>query len=188
MRLPLIDPETLTETQKPLYDDMKDGIGKKFNAFEAIADNGALMGPWNPWLHEPRIGKAIWELTKAMSMEATLPDPARQIAILATGAHFDATYEIYAHAAVAEKEGMSDARLATICAGVQPSDLTREEQVAYDVTRALLSGGTLPRPTYDMAVQTFGQHGANELIYLVGLYCLVSVTLNGFNVPVPEKE
>jgi 4-carboxymuconolactone decarboxylase len=31
-------------------------------------------------------------------------------------------------------------------------------------------------------------HGAAELIYLVGLYCLVSVTLNGFNVPVPESE
>ena len=29
-------------------------------------------------------------------------------------------------------------------------------------------------------------HGAAELIYLVGLYCLVSVTLNGFDVPVPE--
>ena len=28
----------------------------------------------------------------------------------------------------------------------------------------------------------------NELIYLVGLYALVSVTLNGFNVPVPERE
>ena len=26
------------------------------------------------------------------------------------------------------------------------------------------------------------------LIYLVGLYCLVSVTLNGFDVPVPEPE
>ena len=39
-----------------------------------------------------------------------------------------------------------------------------------------------------MAVETFGQHGANKLIYLVGLYCLVSVTLNGFAVPLPEKE
>jgi hypothetical protein len=37
-------------------------------------------------------------------------------------------------------------------------------------------------------VETFGQHGANELIYLVGLYALVSMTLNGFNVPLPEKE
>ena len=188
MRLPLIDPDDLSPAQMPLYEDMKKGIGEKFNAFEAIAENGALMGPWNPWLHEPRIGKAIWDLTKAMSMEASLPDNARQIAILCTGAHFNASYEIYAHVAVAEKEGMSEARLSTLCAGVKPADLTAEEVVAYDLTQALLSGGVLPRPTYDRAVQTFGQHGANELIYLVGLYCLVSVTLNGFNVPVPEKE
>jgi hypothetical protein len=39
-----------------------------------------------------------------------------------------------------------------------------------------------------LAVDTFGQHGTNELIYLVGLYGLVSTTLNGFNVPVPERE
>ena len=42
--------------------------------------------------------------------------------------------------------------------------------------------------SYRQAVQAFGQHGAAELIYLVGLYCLVSITLNGFNVPVPESE
>ena len=46
----------------------------------------------------------------------------------------------------------------------------------------------LPELIYRQAVEAFGQHGAAELIYLVGLYCLVSVTLNGFNVPVPESE
>ncbi|MEX6506094.1 carboxymuconolactone decarboxylase family protein [Jiella sp. M17.18] len=188
MRLPLIPPAELSEEQKPLYDDMKSGIGEKFNAFEAIRADGALMGPWNPWLHEPQIGGAIWDLTKAMSMQASLTDNARQIAILVTGAHFNAAYEIYAHVAVAEKEGMSEERLSTLVAGVKPTGLAGGEEVAYDVAHALVNGGVLPRPTYDMAVTTFGQHGANELIYLVGLYCLVSVTLNGFNVPVPEKE
>jgi hypothetical protein len=42
--------------------------------------------------------------------------------------------------------------------------------------------GVLPELDYRLAVHTFGQHGAAELIYLVGLYCLVSVTLNGFDV------
>ena len=93
------------------------------------------------------------------------------------------------HVAVAEKEGMSEERLSTLVAGVKPTGLVGEEEVAYDVAYALLNGGgILPRPTYDLAVKTFGQHGAAELIYLVGLYCLVSITLNGFNVPVPEKE
>jgi hypothetical protein len=42
--------------------------------------------------------------------------------------------------------------------------------------------------TYRAAVDAFGVHGVAELCYLVGLYCLVSVTLNGFDVPVPEPE
>ena len=193
MRLPLIPPDKLSAAQKPLYDDMKKGIASSFNLFRTIApeggaDAGALLGPWNPWLHEPRIGGAIWELTKAMTAEASLPDPVRQIAILVTGAHFNSAYELYAHIAVAEQEGMSPARLATLVGGSRPGDLTAEEGIAYDVAFALVNGGVLPEPAYRLAVRTFGQHGANELIFLVGLYCLVSMTLNGFNVPVPERE
>jgi hypothetical protein len=193
MRLPLIAPADLTDDQKPLYADMKKGIGSDFNAFITIAPEGtpqagALMGPWNPWLHEPRIGGAIWELTKAMTMEATLPDTVRQIAILVTGAHFDAAYEIYAHIAVAEKDEIDDGTLATLVSGSRPDGLSKEDGVGYDVAYALVNGGVLPEPVYRLAVSTFGQHGANELIYLVGLYSLVSITLNGFNVPLPEKD
>jgi 4-carboxymuconolactone decarboxylase len=193
MRLPPIPPADLTETQKSLYADMKKGIASNFNLFltvapEGSADAGALLGPWNPWLHEPRIGGAIWELTKAMTAEASLADPVRQIAILVTGAHFGSAYELYAHIAVAETEGMSEHRLATLVSGSRPDDLMNEEGVAYDVAFALVNGGVLPEPVYRLAVKTFGQHGTNELIYLVGLYCMVSMTLNGFNVPVPERE
>jgi alkylhydroperoxidase family enzyme len=186
VRLPLIPTADLTAEQQPLYDDMKAGIGSNFNAFKAVSPGGALMGPWNPWLHEPRIGGAIWELTKAMTAEATLPDPARQIAILVVGARFKAAYELYAHIAVARCDGMSDERLATLTSGSRPADLDEQEGCAYDVAYTLSGGGVLPQPAYDRAVKLFGQHGANELIYLVGLYALVSVTLNGFDVPLPE--
>src|SRR5450631_2573352 len=99
MRLPLIAPADLSAEQKPLYDDMRKGIASNFNAFVVEREDGALMGPWNPWLHEPAIGKAIWELTLAMTRGAVLPDNVRQIAILVVGARFDAAYEIYAHIA-----------------------------------------------------------------------------------------
>ncbi|MBO9713077.1 carboxymuconolactone decarboxylase family protein [Sphingomonas sp.] len=188
MRLPLLAPDSLGDAQKLLYADMKQGIASNFNAFRTVSEDGALMGPWNPWLHEPRIGGAIWELTKAMSMEATLPDPARQVAILVTGARFNAAYEIYAHVAIAEREGMMAPRISALCAGVKPDDLDEQESAAFDVAFALTRGGVLPEPCYRRAVAIFGQHGANELIYLVGLYCLVSMTLNGFDVPVPEAE
>jgi alkylhydroperoxidase family enzyme len=188
MRLPLIAPADLTPEQRSLYDEMRKGIASNFNAFKVEREDGALMGPWNPWLHEPVIGKAIWDLTMAMTAKATLSDNVRQIAILAVGARFDAAYEIYAHIAVAEHDGMKPARLATLVADLKPSDLSAEESIAFNVAYALVRGGVLPEPLYRLAVETFGQHGANELIYLVGLYSFVSVTLNGFDVPVPERE
>jgi alkylhydroperoxidase family enzyme len=186
MRLPLVPPAQLSAAQKPLYEDMKAGIASDFNAFKTVAPDGALLGPWNPWLHEPRIGGAIWELTKAMTAEASLPDKARQIAILVVGARYKAAYELYAHIAVAEREGMSEARLATLTAGARPADLDEQEGCAYDVAFALSGGGVLPEPAWNRAVKLFGRHGANELVYLVGLYALVSITLNGFDVPLPE--
>ena len=51
-----------------------------------------------------------------------------------------------------------------------------------------LAAGPLPAITYKRAVDAFGEQAAAELIYLVGLYCMVSTTLNGFNVPLPEGE
>jgi 4-carboxymuconolactone decarboxylase len=77
------------------------------------------------------------------------------------------------------------ASFATIVAGQRPGDLTREETVAYDLASALVSGGVLPELTYQQAVGLFGQEATAEFIYLVGLYCMVSVTLNGFDVPLP---
>jgi 4-carboxymuconolactone decarboxylase len=187
MRLPIIPPANLNSEQKPLYDDMRDGIAKNFQGFINIRDDGALLGPWNPWIHEPQFGKPVWELTKAMVTRPSLPPAVREVAILVTGAHFRSAYELYAHVIVAENRGLSDEKLATIVAGQRPVDLTRQEAVAYDVASALVGGGVLPELTYRGAVEQFGQRGAAELSYLVGLYCLVSVTLNTFDVPVPES-
>ena len=58
MRLPLIPPSDLTPEQRALYDDMREGIAKNFKGFIAIREDGALLGPWNLWLHEPAFGKA----------------------------------------------------------------------------------------------------------------------------------
>ena len=186
MRLPLIKPTDLTEQQEPLFEDMKQGIAENFQGFANIGTDGALLGPWNPWLHEPKFGKPVWELVKAMVSKPSLPASVREVAILVTGAHFRSAYELYAHVIVAEKRGLADDKLATIVAGQRPANLSTQEGVAYDFASALVNGGVLPELTYRAAVEQFGPHGAAELSYLVGVYCLVSVTLNTFDVPVPE--
>jgi hypothetical protein len=186
MRLPLLSPSQLSADQRPLYDDMRKGIEANFKGFTAINEAGELIGPWNPWLQFGKFGGPVWELVKSLSTSPKLPKPVREIAILVTGAHFRSAYEIYAHVLVAELRGISDDKIATIVAGQRPGDLSREEAVAYDLASALVSGGGLPALTYQQAVGLFGEEATAEFIYLVGLYCMVSVTLNGFDVPVPE--
>jgi 4-carboxymuconolactone decarboxylase len=168
---------------------MMTGISSNFTpVFETQTPEGQLLGPWSAWIQEPTIGGVIWDLVKVMNVQATLDPGVREIAILVVGTHFNAGYEIYAHGALAKNCGMSEERLATILGGSRPGDLTVEEGCAFDTAKALTRGGILPEALYKRAVEVFGQHGANELIYLVGLYHLVSVSLNGFNIAVPTSK
>ncbi len=186
MRVPPIAPHDLSVEQRPLYDDMVDEIKRDFKGFRAIDETGALIGPFNVWMREPEWGRPIWGWIKAISVSPTLPRAVREVAILVTGAHFRSAYEIYAHVVLAESRGLGDDKIATIVAGQRPNDLTRDEAIAYDVASALVSGYVLPEVTYRQAVAAFGARSVMELIYLVGVYCFVSVTLNGFDVPVPD--
>ena len=104
-----------------------------------------------------------------------------------TGAFYKAAYELYAHAATAEREGMTPDKIAALAAGQRPVDLTPDEAAAYDVASALLTGGVLPGAVYKAARQRFGQGGLNELMFWVGLCAQVSITLNAFDVPSEEE-
>ena len=43
MRLPIIPPANLNAEQKPLYDDMREGIARNFQGFINVRDDGALL-------------------------------------------------------------------------------------------------------------------------------------------------
>jgi 4-carboxymuconolactone decarboxylase len=184
MRLPLLAPANLSPEQKALYDDMRAGIATGFNAFKTEREDGALIGPWNASLHHPSVGRASWDLTKAVLGMASLPSGVKEVAILVVGGHYDAAFEIQAHLAVVARTGMSPRRSAALVAGAKPLDLSHDESVAFDVAVRLCQGGALPDTLYQSAVAAFGESGASQLVYLVGLYSLISVTLNGFDVPV----
>jgi 4-carboxymuconolactone decarboxylase len=176
MRLPFIPPAELSPEQKLLYDDMKAGIAAKYSTFKTMRPDGAILWPWSAWLHDPDLGHALSGATKGMTRFRPV------------GARFGAAYEIYAHGAVAQANGMSAERLATIAAGLRPADLTREQGIGYDVATALLGGGALASPTWERALAVFGGEGTREIVYLVGHYCFISMTLNGFAISVPDDE
>ena len=185
MRLPQLDHTALSGDDKALYDDMKAGIEGHFKGFTAIDDKQDLVGPWNPWLSFPKFGGPVWNLVKALADNPSLPGPVREVAILVTGAHFRSDYELYAHIHVAELKGLSDTQIRTIVSGNRPTDLAEDQALAYDMASAMVEGRDVPELLYKQAVDAFGTGGTAELIYLVGLYCMVSTTLNGFRVTLP---
>jgi 4-carboxymuconolactone decarboxylase len=187
VRLPLISPSELDPEQRPLYADMVGEIRRNYVGFKAIDDAGALLGPFNAWIRAPKWGRPIWDMLKAVATLSTLPPAVREVAILVTGAHFRAAYETYAHVILAGRRGLDNDKISTIIAGERPINLTGDEAVAYDAASALVTGEVLPDLSYRKMVDAFGEQGAMELIYLVGSYCFVSVTLNGFDVPVPDS-
>jgi 4-carboxymuconolactone decarboxylase len=188
MRLPLLPPASLSPVQKSLYDDMVDVIEKNFGELVARRRDGALIGPFNAWLHFPQFGKPAWAFNRAMWEHSVLPAAIHQLVILVTAAKFGARYEIYGHEYFAGRAGLAEQKIASIVAGERPSDLTDDERVAYDMAAALNRGGPLPETTYRAVLTTFGEAALAEIVFLVGCFSMVGVTLNAFDASVPGRE
>lgn len=187
MRLPLLPPASLTSAQKALYSDMRSVIDSGFGELVAYRSDGALIGPFNGWLHFPQFGLPAWSFNKSLWEHGILAGTVHQLVILVTAAKFGARYEIYGHEYFAHRAGLSDDKIATITAGERPADLTDDERVAYDMAAALNRGGVLPETTYQAAVRRLGDQGAAEIVFLVGCFSMVAVTLNAFDGGVPGR-
>ena len=94
MRLPLLPPPTLSAEQKNLYDDMVAVIDRNFGELVAHRKDGALIGPFNGWLHFPQFGRPAWAFNKALWEHSVLAAGIHQLVILVTAAKFGARYEI----------------------------------------------------------------------------------------------
>jgi len=188
MRLPLLPPTSLSPDQADLYGDMVAVVEKNFGDLVARRDDGALIGPFNAWLHFPQFGKPAWAFNRAMWEHSVLPGAIHQLVILVTAAKFGARYEVYGHEYFAQRAGLAEQKIATIVAGERPADLTHDEGVAYDMAAALNRGGPLPETTYRAVLATFGDVALAEIVFLVGCFSMVGVTLNAFDASVPGRE
>ena len=188
-RLEPIPPEQLTPEQRRLYDDILSHLGESLddkNSFVTRNEEKAFVGPWNGWLHAPVVGAGVWTLIKAMAQDEKLPQNLRQIAILTVGSHFNAAYEIYAHTALA-RQSFDEDQIRALTNGAIPQGFSPEETLVHQIAKALVRGGPLSDELWAEGVRVLGQDEAIRLVFLVGLYALVSMCLNGFNVPVPAE-
>ena len=186
-RLALLNPDDLSSDQKKLYNQLEDTMvpWAKKSGFKAETFDEKLVGPFNPMLRSPLISKAMMELIAAEQVHTSLSEKVRQVVILTVGAVWQATYELYAHEAVADKAVFDQPTIQALAAGQKPASLSAEESVAYEFTRHLTATHQIDAELYEQAVVTFGEKGVVDMVYLAGQYMTVSGLLNTFAVPAP---
>lgn len=140
-----------------------------------------LIGPYGVWARAPHVGEPAQQLGAALRFGTSLPENIKEVAICTVGAFHRARFEFAAHRRLAIQAGVDEAALERLRLG-EPPDFTGDEALAHAFTDALLREHRPSRAQYDQARSEFGEAGLVELVTLVGYYCLISHTLNAFDV------
>ena len=187
-RLPLADPAALDPAQREVFDRMATRIVPWANdaQFQSVAEDGRLIGPFNPALLNPAIAAPFLDLQFAEQLHTSLSARVREIVILAVGAVWQADYELYAHLAVARKAGLSEETARAVATGGLPDGLSYDEQIALRVTTELSTSHRIDESLYRVAENSFGAKGLIDIAFLIGIYHSVCATLTMFAIPAPE--
>lgn len=179
-------PDDLDPQRRELYDAIASGPRSRGpQLFRLVDDQGALEGPFNAFLLQPRLGTALQAVGSAVRYQTELSDRAREVAILVVADHWQSDFEWYAHEAVGRHAGLTTEQLAAIRSGSYDV-LPDVERIVATTTRLLATTGDLDDAAYAVAVAALGEPGLFELLTLVGYYATLALQLRVFRVSAPS--
>jgi 4-carboxymuconolactone decarboxylase len=155
---------------------------------EAIASGprGGIRGPFEAWLRSPVLADRAQKLGEYCRFNSSLPPHLSEMAIILTGKHWSSQYEFWAHAEMARKAGLPEETIEAIRTGATPEFRNDGEQVVYELVTEYLRRHRVSDATYARAVEVIDERGVCDVVAIVGYYGLVSMTLNIFDVGLPE--
>jgi 4-carboxymuconolactone decarboxylase len=174
-RLDLPPEEAMTEAQKAAVAEAVAGV------------RGRVPAPMVAWLQSPELASRGQKLGEFLRYQTTLEPRLSELAILVCGRHWTSHHEWTAHKREGLKAGMDPEVIAAIAARRKPTLRDAREQAVYDVSTTLLASGRVPKPLYEAGVAALGERGMVELVGILGYYCLVALTLNTFELGIPES-
>jgi 4-carboxymuconolactone decarboxylase len=172
-RMPLIDTAQLTPAQQQVYDAIASG------------PRGAVRGPLAVWLTSPDLADKAQNLGAFCRYGTSLPPRLSELAILVTGAHWQAGYEWFAHAPIGIAAGLSPVAVEAIRKGETPTGLAADEQLVYAFAREMWRDRRVSDATYQATKAKLGEKAVVELVGVLGYYTLISMTIVTFDVPLP---
>ncbi|MGG5811695.1 carboxymuconolactone decarboxylase family protein [Falsiroseomonas sp. CW058] len=172
-RLELPPEDAMTPEQKAAVAEVVAGI------------RGRVPAPMVAWLRSPELASRAQKLGEFLRYGTTLEPKLSEMAILVCGRHWTSHHEWTAHKREALKAGLEPEVIAAIAARRRPALADARESAVYEVSTTLLSTGRVPRALHDSATAALGGQGLVELVGILGYYCLVSLTLNAFELGLP---
>jgi 4-carboxymuconolactone decarboxylase len=155
---------------------------------EVIAGKrGKVPAPMIAWLRNPELARRTQMLGELLRYETTLEPDLTELAIIVCGRHWTSHHEWKAHKAYALQAGVHPEVVADIAARRPPKLSDDRQRAVYDVAATLLSTARVPSSHYARAVEQLGERGLVELVAILGYYCLASLTLNTFELGLPEN-
>lgn len=182
-RLTMLGRDDLSGEQQELWDGLTASRGGGVDLFD---DGGHLVGPFNAWLHVPKIGRRLSSLGAHLRFETSIERRLSEVAICTVGAHWHSEFEFFAHAPMAFEHGVDEAVIAALRENRTPTFERDDERIVYEVATQLLNDRRVTDETYTAAEALLGEDGMVELVALIGYYCLISMLLNLFEVPLPK--
>lgn len=186
-RLTPLGPDQLSDAQRALYERVAGGPRRKMG-ISLTDEEGALLGPFNAYLHTPELGARLEAAGVALREVATLAPRLREIAILLTARHHRAQFEWYAHARIARDEGLAEEAIEAIHAGRDPGFEDPAEAAVHAFAAELLASRRVSDETFAALAAQLPEKERVELVFVLGYYALVSMTLNVFEVALPQGE
>ena len=147
---------------------------------------GKVPAPMVAWLRSPDLARRGQRLGELLRFETTLEPVLTELAILVCGRHWTSHHEWKAHKALALQAGLDPRVADDIAARRAPVLADARQQLVYTLASTLLASGRIPAPLYAQGLATLGERGLVELVGVLGYYCMVSLTLNAFELGLPE--
>jgi 4-carboxymuconolactone decarboxylase len=176
MRVPTLSPSEMSDDQKSIY------------AESTASKRGVVTPPLRAWIHAPEVARHASRLGAFLRYDTTLGPLLSELAILVTARHWSAQYEWYAHKKMALAAGLDIEIIDAINHRHVPDFDDPKAQLVYDFSESLHENHVVPKLLYDQATAMLGTKGVVELVGLLGYYSLVSMTLNTFEVELPQGE
>ena len=176
MRVRDLKPEEMSPAQRQVADEA------------AAGKRGRVPAPLRAWLHSPELGARAQRLGEFLRYDTVLGPYLSELAILVTARAWTAHYEWYAHKREGLKAGIEPDVIADIARRRRPQLEDPKSVAVYDYAVTLHETHQVPLAIHEAALAALGEQGVVELVGLLGYYTLVAMTLNGFDIGLPDGE